>query len=153
MRNSRKQSYHFEFSSLLMGWVIWKRQYGSKAKEPTGIKRAKVWLSVTAAALATPGRKLPFPGPQILPMNTRINSTKPSPRDVKPGLPYVVLQTMQCTRVPTERVSGCWNVAHTLLINLCILVMDRVCLEKGTLYSNLHKVVYGLVGALCEARW
>lgn len=40
MGNSRKQSHHFEFSFLLMGWVIGERQCGSKAKEPAGIQRA-----------------------------------------------------------------------------------------------------------------
>lgn len=54
----------------------------------------------------TPGKQLPSPGPQILLINTGLNATKPSPRDVKPGLLNVAVQTVHCTRAPAKGVSG-----------------------------------------------
>lgn len=122
MRNSRKQSHHCEVSLLLMRWVIWERQCGSKAKEPAGIQKAKVWPSVTAAALETPGRRLPFSWPQILPRNTGLNALKSSPRDVKPGMPYVVVQMVPSTAVSPKGVIGGWNVVSAPFINLGTLL-------------------------------
>lgn len=138
MRNSRKQSHHFEFSVLLMGWVIWERQCGSKAKEPTGIQRAKIWISVTAAGLVSPGRQLPSPGTQILPMHTGLNATKPSLRDVKPGLPHVVVQTVHCTRMPAAEASG--GKMQPKLAHWSVHPGDEpVCLEEGALFPHLHE--------------
>lgn len=150
MRNSRKQSHHFEFSFLLMGWVIWERQCGSEAKEPTGIWGVKFWIAVTAAAPVTPSRQFPSPGPQILPVHTGFSATKPSPRDVKPGL--LLCGCTDCALHKGARQGGNsgLKLSPCSFISLCTLVMGQVHLEEEVFLLICTKLLYGLVEALCE---
>lgn len=111
MRNSKKQSHHCEFSFLLMGWVIWVRQCGSRAKESTGTQRAKLWVSVTAAALVTPCRQLPSPGPQIPPLSSRIMPQKNLPGMLSQGC-HVWLYRL-CTHKGASWGQGRWGLKHS----------------------------------------
>lgn len=135
-------------SSALYWWAEW---FGSdnvapKLKSPQGFRGQRLEAQ-SRQQLWWPRAGSFFPRrPEILPINTRINATEQSPRDVKPGLPYVVVQAVYCTRVPAEGVSGSWNIAHALLINLCSLVMDSIHMEDGTLLSNLHNSIWASRG-------
>lgn len=146
MRNSRKQSHHFECSFLLMGWVIGERQCGSKAKEPTGI-----WgESQSQQQLSDPKQTVSFPGPQILPVHTGFSATKPSPRDVKPGL--LVCGCTDCALHKGARQGGNsgLKLSPRSFISLCTPVMVQVQLEEEVFLLICTKLPYGLVEALCE---
>ena len=86
-------------SSALYWWAEWSGSdnVAPKLKSPQGFRgqrlesRSRQQLSWPQAGSFFPRRL------QILPINTRINATEQSPRDVKPGLPYVVVQAVYCT--------------------------------------------------------
>lgn len=93
------------------------------------------------------GRQLPFPGTQILPMHTGLNATKPSLRDVKPGLPYVVVN---CTRMPAAEASG--GKMQPKLPHGSLHPSDGpVYLEEGALLSHLHEdTIWAIIETLYE---
>lgn len=123
MRNSRKQSHHFEFSFLLMGWVIWERQCGSTAKEPTGIQKAEVWISVTlAAAMVTLAGG-------FLPLDLKFS-------------PWI-LGFMPQNHIPRMFIQG-----HYMW--LCRLYTAQGCQLRGWVGAEMHPILHS---SICAQWW
>lgn len=86
-------------------------------------------------------------------MNAGLVATKLSSQgcSMKQGL-LSVMQTLHCTRVPAEGVSGDGNPVHVLLATLYLDA--ELCLSGGRRYflHNLHKSLIWISRGLSDAK-